>query len=204
MSVILRNCCPPLVQVAKLGGLCSQVYAVLWESAYKDVRRDKRLHLPYEQRRDCGGTSTWSIKGIASEIGASRNKVGKAVDTLLDAGFLIAEGYVQGGRGTKTTIWRVVHPDQLEAVSYANSMLHASPSETRQVLLKHKITPPEIDHELEQGLRDYYVENFGTDPYSGFDDTVSDEYEGDGDDALASLTPEEVNPEGPIDVAVIS
>ena len=43
MSVILQNCCPPLVEAAKLGGLCSQVYALLFESAYKDVRRDPAL-----------------------------------------------------------------------------------------------------------------------------------------------------------------
>ena len=202
MSMILRNCCPPLVQVAKLGGLCSQVYAVLWESAYKDVRRDKRLHLPYEQRRDCGGTTSWSIKGIANEIGSTRYRVGQAIDTLLDAGYLIAESYVQGGRGTKTTVWRVVHPDQLEAVKHANSLLPVSPSETRQVLLKHKINPPEIDHDFEQFLRDDYIENFGVDPYIGFDAVVTDEYEG--DDALASITPEEVTPEETLDVPINS
>jgi len=196
--VILRNCCPPLVEVAKLGGLCSQVYAVLWESAYKDVRYDKRLHLPWEQRRDCGGTTTWSIKGIASEIGSTRYRVGQAIDTLLDMGFLIAEGFVQQGRGTKTTIWRVVHPDQIEAVRFANSILPSTPATTRQVRLKHKITPPEIDQEFEQFLRDDYVENFGVDPYSGFDTTTTDECEG--DDHLASECPEQVTPKETLDM----
>ena len=184
MSVILRNCCPPLIQVAKLGGLCSQVYGVLWESAHKDVRHDKRLHLPYEQRRDCGGTSSWSIKGIASEIGSTRYRVGQAIDTLLDAGYLIAESYAQEGRGTKTTIWRVVHPDQIEAVQYANSVLPPTPSKTRQARLKYKIKPPEVDHEFEQFLRDDYIDNYGYDPYAGFDTVVTDEYEG--DEALAA------------------
>ena len=35
MNFILRDCCPPLVQVSKLGSSCSQVFAVLWESDYK-------------------------------------------------------------------------------------------------------------------------------------------------------------------------
>jgi len=113
--MILQNCCPPLAQVAKLGGSCSQVYAVLWESAYKDVRRDPGLHKQWMNRMDCGGTTTWTIKGIAGELGACRKRIAKALDELLDNRFVIAEGYEQTGRGTKTIIWRVVHPDQLEA-----------------------------------------------------------------------------------------
>ena len=64
---------------------------------------------------DCGGTTKWTIKGIAGELGARRKRVAKALDQLLDNGFVIAESYEQTGRGTKTIIWRVVHPDQLEA-----------------------------------------------------------------------------------------
>ena len=103
--MILQNCCPPLVQVAKLGGACSQAYAVLWESAYKDVRRDPRLHKHWKTRMDCGGTTKWTIKGIAGELGTCRKRVAKALDQLLDNGFVIAEGYEQTGRGTKTIIW---------------------------------------------------------------------------------------------------
>ena len=91
----LQNCCPPLVQVAKLGGLCSQVYAVLWESAYKDVRRDPGLHQQWAARRDCGGTTEWTVKGIANELGSCRKRVGKAIDQLLDNGFIIAERQIQ-------------------------------------------------------------------------------------------------------------
>ena len=182
MSVILRNCCPPLMEVAKLGGLCSQVYAVLWESAYKDVRKDDRLfrsngsRKQWNELRHCGGTTNWSTKGIAAELGSCRKRVGNAIDQLQDAGFLIAEGFVQEGRGTKTTIWRVVHPDQLEDRRTAIKQLPLSPSETRQRVLTRKRIAVEPDLEFEQFLVDDYIENFGKHPGIFNSD---DDYEGD-------------------------
>ena len=118
-----------MVEVAKLGGTCSQVYAVLWESAYKDVRRDPRLHKQWKTRMDFGGTTKWAIQGIAGELGTCRKRVAKALDQFLDDGFVIAEGYEQTGRGTKTFIWQVVHPDQREARRAAIEILGSTPSE---------------------------------------------------------------------------
>jgi len=160
----LQNCCPPLVQVAKLGGLCSQVYAVLWESAYKDIRRDPGLHQQWAARRDCGGTTEWTVKGIANELGSCRKRVGKAIDQLLDNGFIIAETYKQDGRGSKITIWRVVHPDQLEARREVIAIMGSTPSKTRQMILKHKIKPLEPDRSFEKVVRQDYIDNFGVDP----------------------------------------
>ena len=179
MSVILRNCCPPLAQVAQLGGLATQVYGLLWESAYKDVRRDQSLHKPWAERRDCGGTTTWTAKGIAGELGSCRKRVGTALNQLLDAGFIIAESYMQGGRGTKTTIWRVVHPDQLDARRAVIEILGQAPSETRQQVLTRKSIAVEPDFEFEEFLRQDYIENFGVDPYSAFDEHLDEEHIGD-------------------------
>ena len=169
MSVILQNCCPPLVEAAKLGGLCSRVYAVLFESAYKDVRRDPALHKDWEDRRDCGGTTESTAKGIANELGSCRKRVGQALNQLLDNGLLIAEGYYQAGRGTKTTIWRVVHPDQLEARRVAIELMGELPSVTRQQILCRKAIGVEPDLEFESFLREIYIENFKHDPYEGLD-----------------------------------
>ena len=149
----LQNCCPPLVQVAKLGGSCSQVYAVLWESAYKDVRRDPRLYKQWKNRMDCGGTTKWTIKGIAGELEACRKRVAKALDQLLDNGFVIAESYEQTGRGTKTIIWRVVHPDQLEARRAAIEIL-GSNHQRHQIILGNKIDH-RIDPTFERPRQDY-------------------------------------------------
>ena len=92
--MILQNCCPPLVQVAKLGGACSQAYAVLWESAYKDVRRDPRLHKHWKTRMDCGGTTNWSHKAIADTLGMGKAKVIDSINLLLDNGFIQHEGFM--------------------------------------------------------------------------------------------------------------
>ena len=82
----------------------------------------------------------------------------------MDNGFVIAEGFEQTGRGTKTIIWRVVHPDQLEARRAVIEIMGSKPSETRQILLDHKIEPPEFDHTFEECLRQDYIDNFGVDP----------------------------------------
>ena len=62
---ILTNSEPPLLEVSKLKGKASQIYGLMWTSAKIDVRYDKRKHLPWEKRRDCGGTTYWTIKGMA-------------------------------------------------------------------------------------------------------------------------------------------
>ena len=86
MTVLLKGP-PPIYEVAKLkinGAV--EVYALLWESAYKDIRIDQRTKLPKNERRDCGGTSEWSIKGLADVLGLGKEKVRKAIKALLTQG----------------------------------------------------------------------------------------------------------------------
>ena len=75
---------PPIEEVSELrvNGAVA-VYALLFESAYKDRRWDNRRDLPWEERRDCGGLSHWSVKGLASQLKLGRETVRKAVDALL-------------------------------------------------------------------------------------------------------------------------
>lgn len=141
MSVILKDAQPPLVEVAKLKGKASQVYSLLWESASKDVRYDKRLHLQWKDRRDAGGTTHWSIKGIASELKLHRTTVTRAVCCLLDSGLIQVDGFFPTGSGSDQTVFRVTHPDQLEAVRYAISMISSSPSQRWQNHYKQKYEP---------------------------------------------------------------
>ena len=42
MTVILRDTIPPIIEVAKLGYATVAVYSLLWQSAYQDLRYDKR------------------------------------------------------------------------------------------------------------------------------------------------------------------
>mgnify|MGYP001204812221 CR=1 FL=1 len=115
MTVLLKGP-PPIYEVAKLkinGAV--EVYALLWESAYKDIRIDQRKKLPKIERRDCGGTSEWSIKGLADVLGKGREKVRKAIKALLNSGFISIDGLLPTQQGSKKRQIRVTHPGQLEA-----------------------------------------------------------------------------------------
>ena len=129
MSIILTDALPPLQEVVKLGAKASQVYGILWQSAAMDVRYDKRKHLPWELRRDCGGTTSWSKKALAGLTGSSRQTVAKAIDQLLDAGFITVVGLTPSTKGKKHLVFRVLHPDQLEHQRYVISLFDKPPSQ---------------------------------------------------------------------------
>lgn len=128
MSVILTGTKPPLQEVARLGAKASQIYGILWESALMDVRMDSRKHLPWEHRRDCGGTTSWSKAALAEYIGSKRETVAKAIDKLLDEGFLTVIGLADSQKGKKHLVFRVIHPDDLEAHRHTISMFDEKPS----------------------------------------------------------------------------
>lgn len=136
MSVILKNTQPPLQEVAELGSLPLRVYGILWESASMDIRYDPRKHLPWEQRRDCGGTTEWTIKGLSAHLGSCHKAVSKAMAKLMDHGFVSVAGYnkTQNG-GTKHTIFRVTHPDQLANQRHAIEIM-GSPADKWRAQLK--------------------------------------------------------------------
>ena len=105
MSVQIHKASAMFNQVAALGGHTPlQVYAVLWEAAANDVRGD------------CGGTTSYSIKGLAAEIGRTRETVSAALNKLLDAGFIQIAGEEQNKGCSNNTVWRVTHPRMLAAV----------------------------------------------------------------------------------------
>lgn len=115
MTVLLKGP-PPIQQVAELnvpGAV--EVYALLWESAFKDIRMDPRKGIHPSERRDCGGTSTWSITGIADKLHIGKLKVGKAITALLNSGYISVDGLIPTTQGSKKRQFRVTHPNQLEA-----------------------------------------------------------------------------------------
>ena len=134
---ILTNSEPPLLEVSKLKGKASQIYGLMWTSAKMDVNYDKRKHLPWEHRRDCGGTTKWTIKGIADHIGLTRKTTSNAVCTLLDNGFITAEYYEPSIHGSEHTVFRVTHPNQLENVRHTISII-GSPSTRWKKRMKTK------------------------------------------------------------------
>ena len=138
-GVIIDKVDPPLVPVSKrCGAVAMAVYAFLWESASKDVRYDKRLHLQWKDRRDTGGTTSWSIKGLADALGVTRKTAKSAVDKLLDAGFIQHINKASSTTGKYHSVFRVTHPAHLDAVSHANNLMVPEPSERRSRALNNK------------------------------------------------------------------
>ena len=128
MPVILANTKPPLEEVAKLGRRPTEIYLILFNSAARDIHYDKNKSLPYEHRRDCGGTTSWSIQALACETKACRKLVANAIGKLLDTGFITVVGMAKSNVGKRHKIFRVIHPDQLEAQRQAIALFTEKPS----------------------------------------------------------------------------
>jgi len=134
VSVILQGSCPPMAKVFTLGRECGAVYALLWEDAFKDATgkkakkplrdlRRKGVHY-WKEGQDLrqGGVSKWSVKGISRQCGMGKTTVIKALKKLLDEGYIQYAGWAWGN-GARKRCWRVTHPDQLEAVRHAISVM---------------------------------------------------------------------------------
>ena len=128
MSVILTKTKPPLEEVTKLGRRPTEIYLILFTSAARDIHYDKNKSLPYEHRRDCGGTTSWSIQALACKTNACRKLVANAIGKLLDAGFITVVGMAKSNVGKRHKIFRVIHPDQIEAQRYAIALFTEKPS----------------------------------------------------------------------------
>ena len=103
-----------MVEVFDLGRECGPVYALLWESAFKDVSG--------KGKSAQGGTTAWSVKGIANQCGLGKATVIRGLKKLLDAGFIQYAGWAWGN-GARKRRWRVTHPKHLEAVRHAISVM---------------------------------------------------------------------------------
>jgi len=116
MTVLLTNANPPLLEVAKLGAKVLGVYTLLWEAAKRDVRGE------------CGGTTSWSTTGLAKQLQMSRNTVQKALDVLLDNGWISVIGSTTSETGKPHRVYRVLHPSLVEAQRYALDVIGTPPS----------------------------------------------------------------------------
>ena len=129
---------PPILEVSQLNTPGAvEVYALLFESAYKDRRFDKRKHLPWTLRSDTGATSEWSVEGLARQLRIGKAKVGKAIDALLDAGFIRVLGYMSTGRGSKKRLFQVLKYNQLESYREALAVMPDAFGKTSQKTIKN-------------------------------------------------------------------
>ncbi len=145
-NVIVSTTQPPLKDVALLGVYATSVYCVLWQSATADLRYDKDLTKSWSERRDCGATTTWSVKGLADYLSINRRTVTKALNVLQDEGYIISENYVRGEGGQWKSLWRVVHPNQIEHRRHTIGLLQHRPSVSRTKRLNQ--TNPNDDFDM--------------------------------------------------------
>ena len=124
--VLLDKVEAPLREIALFGSNPLRVYAVLFEAAQHDVRDN------------CGGTSCWTIKGIASELGIKRDTVSRALNKLIDSGYLQIAGEQRNKDGCHSTIWRVTHPKMLDAVRYSIDLMGPPSARLKKMRTKQK------------------------------------------------------------------
>ena len=124
--VLLDKVQPPLNDVALLGSNPLRVYVILFEAAQQDVRGN------------AGGTTSWTIKGMASELGIKRETVSRALNKLLDAGYIQIAGEQRNRDSSHSTIWRVTHPEMLDAVRYSIELMGAPSERLKKMRTKQK------------------------------------------------------------------
>ena len=103
-----------------------QVYALMFESAFKDKQYDMRGRAKgraWKDLRDTGGRSEWSVKGLADCLRLGKVTVSKAIDALLDQGFISFDGFISTRKGSPKRIYRVTPVDQLDAKRQAISVI---------------------------------------------------------------------------------
>ena len=125
MTVILKDVVPPIMEVAKLGYAAVAVYSLLFQSAHRD-RCYAQIAPGY--RADTGGTTNWSHKAIADTLSMGKAKAIQATDALLDNGFIQVIARERSATGSKHRVYRVTHPDQLEAQQHALSLFDEASS----------------------------------------------------------------------------
>ena len=128
MTVSLRGTTAPIRDVSNLGYAAVAVYSLLFESAYKEHKFHKPGNsAPYIT----AGTTHWSHKAIAQTLHMGKATLIKALDKLLDHGFLTVVGYASPPFGSVHRIYRVIHPELIEHQRHALEVIGV-PSSVRQ------------------------------------------------------------------------
>ena len=83
MTVSLKDTVPPITEIAKLGYAAVSIYSLMHQSAYQDLRYDRRIYRKWKERRDCGSTTSCSHKAIAETLHMGKANVIYAIDLLL-------------------------------------------------------------------------------------------------------------------------
>ena len=156
-TIILDDPVPPVRKVAEYGATAVAIYCLMYESAFMDKRFDKNRHLPWEQRRDCGGLCRWSHKAMSDTLGIGKKTLIDKIDQLLDAGYLQVAGFEMGSRISHQRIYRVTHPNVLSTRKWVIEMLPEKPSITAKKIGEYmKRGGSKIIHESETSELNIY------------------------------------------------
>ena len=101
--IVTNSMVPPIYNISCLNvkGAVA-VYALLYESAmYSSDKGRKAL------------TTNWSVKGMADTLLMGKSTVIKALDALMNNGFIAFDSYQKTGRGSPKKIYRVTPVEEL-------------------------------------------------------------------------------------------
>ena len=149
MTVILKDVAPPIMEAAKLGYAAVAIYSLLFQSAHRD-RCYAQIAPGY--RADTGGTTNWSHKAIADTLSMGKAKVIQATDALLNNGFIQVIARERSATGSKPRVYRVTHPNQLDAQRHALSLFD-EPSSVRNKRIDALKVPKPNDKPIDDYLQ---------------------------------------------------
>ena len=128
MTVSLRGTTAPIRDVSNLGYAAVADYSLLFESAYKEHKFHRPAHgAPYVT----AGTTHWSHKAISQTLHMGKATLIKAIDRLLDNGYVTVIGYSPSTTGSAHRVYRVLHPDHIQDQQHALDVI-GMPASTRQ------------------------------------------------------------------------
>jgi hypothetical protein len=135
--IILDESFTPAREVAQFGITAVAIYCLMYESAFMDKRFDKRRNLPWRLRQDLGGLCRWSHKAMSETLSIGKKTLLDKIDLLLDAGYIQVEGMEMGSKVSYQRIYRVTHPNALEARRAAIELMPEKPSITAKKKAKY-------------------------------------------------------------------
>ena len=125
---------PPLEAVRRLAGRsAAEVYRFLYEHSSMDTIN--RIY----------NTSNWSVKGIAGELWMKRDTVARAIDKLLDNGFIGIAGSHKSFSGSDTVIWSIYLPSWIPNVQYNIAIMGPPSARLKKIRATSKKVKPSED-----------------------------------------------------------
>nr|BDD46746.1 hypothetical protein 17 [bacterium] len=125
---------PPFEAVRRMAGRsAAEVYRFIYD------------HSSMEQINRIYNTSNWSVKGISGETGMHRDTVSRAIDKLLDNGFIGIAGTHKSSSGSDVIVWAVYSPDWIPNVRHSIELMGQPSKRLKAIRTKMKKVQPSED-----------------------------------------------------------